>query len=65
MRSWTVWSAVSMMNYPLKYPKTGAGARLAQSLLFKLVRTFKPQKSTRIHFLAPIRATGETAFGGM
>ena len=65
MRSWTVWSAVSTMNCPLKYPKTGAGARLAQSLLFKLVKTFKPQKSTRIHLPTPIRATGEMAFGGM
>ena len=65
MRSWTVWSAVSTMNCRLRYRKTGAGAKLVQSLRFKLERTFKPQKSTRIPLQNPIRATEEMAFEGI
>ena len=33
MRSWTMWSAVSTMNRPLKYPKTGAGSGLETALV--------------------------------
>ena len=60
-----VWSAVSTMNCRLRYQKTGAGAKLAQSLLFKLGKIFKPQKSTRRPLPTPIRATEEMEFGVM
>ena len=40
MRSWTVWSAVSTMNCPLKYPKTGNGVALAQLLQCWVAREF-------------------------
>ena len=59
------WSDVSMGRFRLRYRKTGVGVKLAQSLLFKLERTFKLQKSTRIPFPTHIRATEEMAFEGM
>jgi len=39
MRSWTVWSAVSTMNCPLRYRKTGVGHGSEASLLMQ-----KPSK---------------------